>query len=254
MRCWRHGGPRAAASSARRPASYRPSGSGRRRLSPPPDPASSWQSWGAPPPPASPPLARAAATRSARTPPAPRPPSRQARQRQRVSEAAAFCADSLSGSWQEAVADRVTGYAGSAWERLRRSHRKRNCKALARLARSILEAKTRLHDLAGEAAGWGVKKMGAGGAAQAFARELASNIPLPTDAKMIAVARGVQIAGILLCVIDGRDLTKCECFTDLALAESKEQVQRILTAAMSDWTGLAQFTPSTPAPDSRSPS
>ena len=62
--------------------------------------------------------------------------------------------------------------------------------------------------------------MGAGGAAQAFARELASSIPLPTDAKMIAVARGVQIAGILLCVMDGRDLTKCECFTDLALAES----------------------------------
>lgn len=98
-----------------------------------------------------------------------------------------------------------------------------------------------------------MKKIGAGGAAQAFARELASNIPLPTDAKMIAVARGVQIAGILLCVIDGRDLTKCECFIDLALVESKERVQQILTAATSDWAGLGRFTPGTPGPDSLGP-
>jgi hypothetical protein len=87
-----------------------------------------------------------------------------------------------------------------------------------------------------------VKKLGAGDAAQAFADELASNIPLPIDAKMIAVARGVQVAGILLCVMDNRDLTRCECFIDLALAETKERLQRILVAAMSDWTGLARFT------------
>jgi hypothetical protein len=87
-----------------------------------------------------------------------------------------------------------------------------------------------------------VKQIGAGDAAQAFADELASNIPLPIDAKMIAVARGLQVAGILLCVMDNRDLTKCECFIDLALAETKERLQRILVGAMSDWTGLARFT------------
>ena len=47
------------------------------------------------------------------------------------------------------------------------------------------------------------------------------NIPLPMDAKMVSVARGIQVAGILLCVIDNRDLTKCECFIDLAKTESK---------------------------------
>lgn len=40
---------------------------------------------------------------------------------------------------------------------------------------------------------------------------------------MIAVARGVQVTGILLCVMDNRDLTKCECFIDLAKAETKER-------------------------------
>jgi hypothetical protein len=175
------------------------------------------------------------------TPPAAPPPSRRDQERQRVKEAAAFCADSLSDSWQEAVAARITDYAGSTWERLKRSHRKRNCKALARIARSILEAKAQIHNLIGHATGWAMKKLGAGDAAQAFADELASNIPLPIDAKMIAVARGVQVAGILLCVMDNRDLTRCECFIDLALAETKERLQQILNAAMSDWTGLARF-------------
>lgn len=35
----------------------------------------------------------------------------------------------------------------------------------------------------------GRRKIGADDAVRAFAEELASNIPLPTDAKMIAVAR-----------------------------------------------------------------
>jgi len=69
------------------------------------------------------------------------------------------------------------------------------------------------------------------------------NIPLPIDAKMIAVARGVQVAGILLCVMEGRDLDKCECFIDLALAEAQERVKQVLIAAMSDWTELARFRP-----------
>lgn len=61
---------------------------------------------------------------------------------------------------------------------------------------------------------------------------------------MIAVARGVQVAGILLCVMDDRQLTECQCFIDLALAETKERVNQILVAAMSDWADLARFIPS----------
>jgi hypothetical protein len=149
----------------------------------------------------------------------------------------------VSSGWQEAVADRVTEYAETTWERLSRSNRKRNCKALARIARSILEAKRQIHRAVGKLAGWAANTLGAGSAASAFTEELISNIPLPIDAKMIAVARGVQVAGILLCVMDNRDLTECECFIDLALAETKERVNQILVAAMSDWAGLARFQP-----------
>jgi hypothetical protein len=157
--------------------------------------------------------------------------------------AAVFCADSLSDGWQAAVADRATDYAQTTWERLSRSRRKRNCKALARIARSILAAKTQIHKAFGKLSGWVAGALGAGDPARAFTEELIANIPLPIDAKMIAIARGVQIAGILLCVMDNRDLTECECFIDLALAETKERVNQILIAGMSDWTGLARFRP-----------
>jgi hypothetical protein len=229
-RCYQHpygSAPRLKpATPKRRPAASSRRGSGSARRSPP--------SRSRPAPRYS---ARAAVASQAPAPPRPR----RAEDRERVREAAVFCADSLSDSWQEAVADRVTDYAQTTWERLSRSRRKRNCKALARIARSILDAKTQIHRTVGKLFGWAVGTLGAGNLARAFAEELASNIPLPIDAKMIAVARGVQVAGILLCVMDNRDLTKCECFIDLALAETKERVNQMLVAAMSDWTRLARF-------------
>jgi hypothetical protein len=236
MACWRHGGPRAPASGSRRTA--RPRTTSSVPHSPPlrTSPAPRSSVW-----------ATAASYAAAPAPPRrqqpPPPPPRRLLERERVKETAAFCADSLSGGWQTAVTDRITGYAQTTWERLSRSRRKPNCKALARIARSILAAKTQIHKAAGKLFGWAAGALGAADPARAFTEELTSNIALPIDAKMIAVARGVQVAGILLCVMEGRDLTECECFIDLALAETKERVNQILVAAMSDWTSLKKFAP-----------
>lgn len=105
-----------------------------------------------------------------------------------------------------------------------------------------MEAKTKIHEDVGRAFGWATGVLGGGDAARAFAEELASKIPIgPVDAKMVAVARGVQVTGILLCVMDDRDLTQCQCFVDLALAQTKEGVKQILVAAMSDWRRLARY-------------
>jgi hypothetical protein len=109
------------------------------------------------------------------------------------------------------------------------------------MAREILHAKDQIHKLAGDLAGDAASVVGVRGAALNFTQELVANIPLPIDVKMIALARGVQVAGVLLCVMDNRDLTKCECFIDMAMTETKEQVKRMLLAAMSDWTNLARF-------------
>jgi hypothetical protein len=172
-------------------------------------------------------------------------PTRRELEQKRVEEAAKFCADSLSTTWQDAVADRISDYAGTTWERLKRSRRGRDCKALARLATAVLKGKQQIHQLVGRSVSWIGGLFGADDFTRAFAAELAANIPLvPIDAKAVAVARGLQISGIVLCIMDNRDLLKCECFIDLALTETKQRVNEILIAGMSDWTGLARFTPS----------
>ena len=71
-----------------------------------------------------------------------------------VREAAEFCADVVAdGSWEQEVADRLTDRAGAAWQRLIRLRRRRNCKKLAQMARTILKAKDQVHQLAAELAG-----------------------------------------------------------------------------------------------------
>jgi hypothetical protein len=239
-RCWLHGGARAPSHGSRRTArprtttsvrrssgAARPSGASSRVPSAPPA-AHAQGHWQTPAP----------AYRRQEPPPA---PSRREQERDRVREAAVFCADSLSDGWQAAVADRITDYAATTWERLSRSKRKRNCKALARMAQSILKTKALIHRQVGGIFGRASQALGASDPVQAFAAELASNIPLPGDAQAVAIARGLQVAGVLLCVMDGRELTKCECFIDLAKAATKERVNQILVAAMSDWTGLQRF-------------
>jgi hypothetical protein len=73
------------------------------------------------------------------------------------------------------------------------------------MARAILNEKNEVHKLAGRLSGKAASRFGFKGAARAFTEELVSNIPLkPIDAKMVTVARGIQITGILLCVMDDR--------------------------------------------------
>jgi hypothetical protein len=151
-----------------------------------------------------------------------------------------------NGSWEQAVAERLTDRAGDAWQRLTRSRRKRNCKKLAQLARTILKLQDQIHQLAGELAGHAASVAGVRGAPLDFTKELVKRIPIgPVDAKLTAVARTIQLAGIVLCLMDGRDLTRCDCFIDLALAETKERVSQILEAGLARWADLARFGPTT---------
>jgi hypothetical protein len=148
------------------------------------------------------------------------------------------------GSWEKEVADRLTDRAGDAWQRLTRYRRRRNCKRLAQMARTILKAKDQIHQLAGELAGQAASVAGVRGTALDFTRELVKRIPIgPVDAKLTAAARAIQTAGILLCLMDGRDLTKCDCFIDLALRETKERVSQILESRLANWAELARYGP-----------
>jgi hypothetical protein len=183
-----------------------------------------------------------------------RAPRLRARERERVKETAEFCADVLAdGSWEQAVADRLTDLAGDAWQRLKRSRRRhrRNCKKLAQMARTILKAQDQIHRLAGELATQGASVADVRGPALDFTRELVKRIPIgPVDAKLTAAARTIQIAGIALCLMNGRDLTRCECFIDLALAETKQRVSQILDMRLTNWAELSRIAENRPAPQS----
>ncbi|MCZ7437729.1 hypothetical protein O7598_15080 [Micromonospora sp. WMMC241] len=173
--------------------------------------------------------------------------ARARRGQERVAKAAEFCASVLTDGWVEVVSDRATAYVTEeTWTRLFRRRRRKRCKLLARMAGAILAGKKKLHDLVGAIGAWLVSLLGGDRVVQSLARELASRIPLPPDAKMVAAARGLQVTGVLLCLVNGDDLTRCQCFIDLALEETKTQVKKILVAALEDWTGLAQF-PAKPA-------
>jgi hypothetical protein len=82
-------------------------------------------------------------------------------------------------------------------------------------------------------------------AAEAFTREVAANVPLPPDAKLVAAARAAQVVGVMLCLAKGDSLLRCECFIDLAMTEAKAQVKKILPAGATDWTKLGKYPPKT---------
>jgi hypothetical protein len=166
------------------------------------------------------------------------------KRREQVKTAADYCSSLFTDGWADTVADRATDYVSQqTWDRLFR-RRTNQCKALARLAQNVLMVKDELHAWIGRLVAWLLSLVGVDATVRNFAGELASNIPItPVDVKIVAVARGLQVSGIALCVFRDEDITRCQCFIDLALAEAKTQVKKILAAAMDDWVNLALFPP-----------
>jgi hypothetical protein len=156
----------------------------------------------------------------------------------RVEQAAAFVADTATAGWQEAVADRALEcITPRTWNRLFSGHRQQECKVLADMAKDILDGKKALHDLTGSVVSRVTGWFGGSAVEQAVVRELAKRIPIPgVDQKATAVARCLQVIGIVLCLSVGSPLNRCQSFIDLALTETKEGVKQILIGAMDDWT------------------
>jgi hypothetical protein len=92
-----------------------------------------------------------------------------------------------------------------------------------------LKAKDQVHQLAAELASQAARVAGVRGAALDLTRELVKSVAIAlVDAKLIAAARAIQMAGTALSLIEERPLIECDCYIDLALAETKERVSQIL--------------------------
>ncbi|WP_133849912.1 hypothetical protein [Labedaea rhizosphaerae] len=158
----------------------------------------------------------------------------------RVVSALDHCARLVtSEQWRDAVAGMViTRVPDKTWTSLLTSGRSDRCLALANTAADVL--------IAGKSPrGPLFRRMrvaaGMGRTDQRFARQLAKRIKLPAAARATAVGRGLQVTGILLCLADGQDLDRCQCFVDLARTEFKQRVKQILVAAAHDWVNLALY-------------
>jgi hypothetical protein len=165
-----------------------------------------------------------------------------ARRKKRVEDAANFCAEVLTDGWQKTVETKAVEYVSKrTLRRLSRRRRIRRCKLLAKFASDVLAGKKWVHDVVGSFVRWLVSLLGGNWFVQVLAKNIASKLPLPWDAKIIAVARGIQIVGVFLCIANDQDLTRCQCFIDLAVEETKTRVKQILAAAVDDWTDLKNF-------------
>ncbi|MBF9134237.1 hypothetical protein I0C86_35680 [Plantactinospora sp. S1510] len=106
-----------------------------------------------------------------------------------------------------------------------------------------MDGKDWLHGRIGDLAGFLLDLIGTPRVVRMFGKEIAKRIPLPWDQQLVAVSRGMQIAGIVVCVINGRDLAKCECFVDVVVNEGKERVRQLMEWAAKDWRNLEQLVP-----------
>ncbi|MEU8210335.1 hypothetical protein AB0B85_14180 [Micromonospora sp. NPDC049044] len=156
-----------------------------------------------------------------------------------IAEAVEICEVAIASGAVAAVEKRAAHYAGEeVWTQL--AHRKigRNCRWLARLARMALDGKDWLHARVGDIFFYILVKLKAPEIVRVFGARAAEKIPLPFDEQLIAVARGMQVTGIVICIMNGRDLTKCESFLDLINTEGKERLKQLIQQAAGDWTNL----------------
>ncbi|WP_239380546.1 MULTISPECIES: hypothetical protein [unclassified Frankia] len=159
----------------------------------------------------------------------------------RVRSAAEACIGLIaSSSPQEVVIGRATEYVSDeTWQRLTRSWSGRRCSALAKLARTILDAQDRLREGLVEVTDRTLKLLNRSSVERQFAAELVKRLPLPAVGEnLIAAARGLQVTGIVVCVAASRPLTECACFTDVVRVEGQAKVKFLITAGMADWAGL----------------
>ncbi|MFC7480869.1 hypothetical protein ACFQX7_13745 [Luedemannella flava] len=157
-----------------------------------------------------------------------------------LQQAASYCIDATTIGALAALEERANDYiSDKTWEAVRCSWNTRNCEALAKLSLAILEGKKRLHLGVGKLTGFLLGLFGPPRFAVLLTEEIASRVPLPfIDDNAIIAARGIQVTGVVMCLLQGRDLIDCACFADVVMAEGKERMKALLVAAEHDWSGL----------------
>jgi len=131
------------------------------------------------------------------------------------------------------------GWSGRIRLRARR-WRALDCRLLAQTARAVLDLKQRLHEVTGEAVSRLLPR-DTPRFHRLLVRKIAERVPLPLDVKLEAIARGLQVMGIFMCVVQDLPLEACACLSMLGASVVREQarryVQDLLDATWQDLNG-----------------
>jgi hypothetical protein len=139
--------------------------------------------------------------------------------------------DRISSAITSRVADRVVDYLGLAGAYRLRWQRRRwaavDCQALAHTARAVLALKRKTHELTGEAVS-ALLPEGTPRFHRTLVKKIAEKLPLPWDAKLEAIARGVQVIGIWMCLVQNLPLERCACLQMFGVALFRERVEQYI--------------------------
>lgn len=181
---------------------------------------------------------------------APRQRKRTSAERKRIERFSNVCLEMARQGVLDAVPERATAYVGEVvWRMVSRRWRRRNCTALALLARKILEGKAKVHRGVGRLFAYLIALAGGDLIARVFAEKLGERLPLPfVDQKCTVVARGLQLTGMFFCVVQDRRMGQCACFIDVFDTEGPALLQQLMLCAGHDWAQLhhLQLTASNP--------
>ncbi|MCX4688592.1 hypothetical protein OG401_30575 [Kitasatospora purpeofusca] len=148
------------------------------------------------------------------------------------------CAQLVGGGGDVIAAQAVRYVAPETWSALVERHRGKGCDALAAFARALLDGKKSLHGMFGNVVGRLLAALGRPRIEQAFARELATRVPLPFGQEVALAARGLQAAGIFVCFTGGAVMGDCACLQDLLAHEGRAKFENLLQGALQDWAEL----------------
>ncbi|MFJ9038087.1 hypothetical protein ACIRF8_16015 [Streptomyces sp. NPDC102406] len=148
-----------------------------------------------------------------------------------------MCAEVWDAGAVDTIGARAATYVtDTVWKSLLTEQRQRpgGCDDLAAAARRLLSLRRSLRTGAAEA----VRHAGGSELMAVFAGEMAGRMALPFDAHIQAVARGLQIAGICVCVLKGMKMDDCACFKDVLKGEGEARVEALVVGALEDWQDL----------------
>jgi hypothetical protein len=171
------------------------------------------------------------------------------RSRQPLSEAAKrqaaiLCSNAIQGNdVLAAFESQITDYVSAeVINELAEHWDGKSCEDLAKIARGLLGLKGYFTKILQVALNWIMEKTGFGPFPRLVACQLIAAIPLPWNAKLVAVARVLQVTGICMCFSHDR-LMECRCLHDLVQFESMQAIGHLLTGAIHDWREIAERMP-----------